>query len=86
MVSDLNRMTFSLLAVDQADWDGRIVRDLSVTNLAVFHFVRQQYGWVALYRSRGREKSQFGWWVDTIAIYMATVLSLIHISEPTRPY
>ena len=78
MVSDPNRMTFSLLAVDQADWDGRIVRDLSVTNLAVFHFVRQQYGWVALYRSRGREKSQFGWWVDTIAIYMATVYPLIH--------
>ena len=42
--------------------------------LAVFHFVRQQYGWVALYRARGKEHDRFG------------KLSLIHISEPTRPY
>ena len=46
--------------------------------LAVFHFVRQQYGWVALYRSRGDERSRTGWWIDTIAIYMATVYPLIH--------
>lgn len=46
--------------------------------LAVFHFVRQQYGWVALYRRRGGEQSRIGWWVDALAIYLATVYPLIH--------
>lgn len=46
--------------------------------LAVFHFIRQQYGWVALYRSRGQETDRFGWWVDASAIYLATIYPLIH--------
>ena len=46
--------------------------------LAVFHFVRQQYGWVALYRSRGGESQRRGFWIDTLAIYMATLYPLIH--------
>ena len=46
--------------------------------LAVFHFVRQQYGWVALYRSRAGEQSRVGWWIDTVAIYLSTVYPLIH--------
>ena len=46
--------------------------------LAVFHFVRQQYGWVALYRSRRGEKSRTGWWIDTAAIYLATVYPLVY--------
>src|SRR4051812_34783465 len=32
--------------------------------LAVFHFIRQQYGWVALYRSRAGERDRFGLWID----------------------
>jgi hypothetical protein len=46
--------------------------------LAVFHFVRQQYGWVALYRSRGGEYGRVGYWIDSLAIYMATLYPLIH--------
>ena len=46
--------------------------------LAVFHFVRQQYGWVALYRSRAGERGRAGFWIDTLAIYLATVYPLIH--------
>jgi hypothetical protein len=46
--------------------------------LAVFHFVRQQYGWVALYRSRGKETGRLGWWIDVTAIYLATVYPLVH--------
>jgi len=46
--------------------------------LAVFHFVRQQYGWVALYRSRAGETGRLGYWIDTLAIYMATLYPLIH--------
>ena len=44
--------------------------------LAVFHFVRQQYGWVALYRAKAGEKTRVGRWVDTAAIYLATLYPL----------
>ncbi|MFO1063346.1 MAG: hypothetical protein U0892_05715 [Pirellulales bacterium] len=46
--------------------------------LAVFHFVRQQYGWVALYRSKENDRSMFGWWIDSAAIYSATLYPLIY--------
>ena len=45
--------------------------------LAVFHFVRQQYGWVALYRNRGRETGRLGYWIDSTAIYLATIYPLV---------
>lgn len=44
--------------------------------VAVFHFVRQQYGWVNLYRAKLREKSRLTWWIDAAAIYLATVYPL----------
>ena len=44
--------------------------------VAVFHFVRQQYGWVALYRRKLNERKDWTWWVDAAAIYMATVYPL----------
>lgn len=44
--------------------------------LAVFHFVRQQYGWVNLYRAKLGEKSNLTWWIDALAIYLATVYPL----------
>jgi len=52
--------------------------------LAVFHFVRQQYGWVALYRARAGERGRAGWWVDAAAVYMATLYPLAywHASLP----
>ncbi len=46
--------------------------------LAVFHFVRQQYGWVALYRSRAQEQGTLGRVIDTSAIYLATVYPLVY--------
>ena len=54
--------------------------------LAVFHFVRQQYGWVALYRAKAGEKSRWGKWIDTAAIYLATVYPLVywHSNLPTN--
>ena len=54
--------------------------------LAVFHFVRQQYGWVALYRSRERDFDRTSWWIDTAAIYFATIYPLIywHAHLPRR--
>jgi hypothetical protein len=44
--------------------------------VAVFHFVRQQYGWVALYRAKAKEKSNVTWWIDATTIYLATVYPL----------
>jgi len=46
--------------------------------LAVFHFVRQQYGWVALYRAKAGEQTRAGRWLDTAAIYLATLYPLAH--------
>ena len=46
--------------------------------LAVFHFVRQQYGWVALYRSRAGEHGCLGRAIDTTAIYLATIYPLLY--------
>jgi hypothetical protein len=54
--------------------------------LAVFHFVRQQYGWVALYRARAGERSRAGRVVDACAIYACTLYPLIywHTHLPRR--
>lgn len=46
--------------------------------LAVFHFVRQQYGWVMLYRAKCGERDRIGRWIDSLAIYLATVYPLVH--------
>jgi hypothetical protein len=54
--------------------------------LAVFHFIRQQYGWVALYRARLGERDRIGRLIDTAAIYAATLYPLIywHTHLPRR--
>jgi len=41
--------------------------------VAVFHFVRQQYGWVALYRRKLRETQNWTWWIDAAAVYLASI-------------
>jgi hypothetical protein len=46
--------------------------------LAVFHFIRQQYGWVMLYRARVGERDRFGHWLDTSAVYLASLYPLIY--------
>ena len=54
--------------------------------LAVFHFVRQQYGWMALYRARAGDRSRLGAWSDGAAIYAATLYPLVwwHAHLPRR--
>jgi hypothetical protein len=44
--------------------------------LAVFHFVRQQYGWIALYRRKLNEPKDWTWWIDASAIYLASIYPL----------
>jgi hypothetical protein len=54
--------------------------------LAIFHFVRQQYGWVTLYRARAGEAGRAGRLIDGAAIYAATVWPLLywHTHLPRR--
>ena len=66
--------------------EGELVFWRALAYVAVFHFIRQQYGWVALYRARAGERNMLGSWIDTIAIYAATVYPLIywHTHLPRR--
>ncbi len=54
--------------------------------LAIFHFVRQQYGWVSLYRARNGERDRLGKAIDTAAIYASTLYPLLywHTHVPRR--
>lgn len=45
--------------------------------VAVYHFVRQQYGWVALYRRRAGEQGALDRVLDTAVIYAATVYPIV---------
>ena len=46
--------------------------------LAVFHFIRQQVGWVAIYRARAGEREPFDKWIDDAVIYAATGWPLLY--------
>jgi hypothetical protein len=48
-----------------------------IAYLAVFHFVRQQYGWVMLYRARNGERDRAGRWLDGATVYAATLYPLL---------
>jgi len=58
--------------------EGELVFWRVLAYLAVFHFIRQQYGWVALYRARAHERDALGNWIDTITVYSATLYPLIY--------
>lgn len=57
---------------------------------AVFHFVRQQYGWVALYRRKSGENDEpdgrISRAIDEVTIYGATIAPLVfwHANAPRR--
>jgi hypothetical protein len=61
------------LASESEPWFWRIL-----AYLAVFHFVRQQYGWVMWYRARARQGDALGRAIDTAAIYLATIYPLVY--------
>jgi hypothetical protein len=54
--------------------------------LAVFHFVRQQYGWVMLYRAKAGETGRWSRRLDAATIYIATLhpLAVWHAQLPRR--
>ena len=49
-----------------------------IAYLAVFHFIRQQYGWVMMYRARCEERDRIGRWLDGATIYLATIYPVMH--------
>jgi len=49
----------------------------AIAYLAVFHFIRQQYGWVMMYRARNGERDRAGRWIDGAMIYAATLYPLV---------
>ncbi len=46
--------------------------------IAVFHFIRQQVGWVAIYRAKSEHRSRVDRWVDDFAVYAATLYPLVY--------
>lgn len=56
--------------------EGDLVFWKALAIVAVFHFVRQQYGWVALYRRKTGETATWTWWIDAAAVYLATIYPL----------
>ena len=58
--------------------EGELVFWRALALVAVFHFVRQQYGWVALYRRKLGETGRISWWIDASAVYLATVYPLAY--------
>ncbi|HEY5945695.1 MAG TPA: hypothetical protein VIV40_09400 [Kofleriaceae bacterium] len=49
----------------------------AIAYLAVYHFIRQQYGWVMMYRGRNGERDRLGRWLDGATIYLATLYPLV---------
>jgi len=56
---------------------GPVIFWSGVAYFAIYHFVRQQYGFLMLYR-RNEPKAGLGYRIDQVAIYMATVYPLIY--------
>ena len=57
---------------------GSLVFWKALAYLAVFHFIRQQFGFMALYARREVEVFKKYRWLDGLAIYMATLYPLIY--------
>ncbi len=49
----------------------------TIAYLAAFHFVRQQYGWMMMYRSRAGQRSVAGRWLDGALIYATMIYPLV---------
>lgn len=56
----------------------------TIAYLAAFHFVRQQYGWMMLYRGRAGQRDRLGRWLDGALIY-ATMLYPLIVWHTTLP-
>lgn len=58
-------------------WGGPDAFWRTIAYLAAYHFVRQQYGWVMMYRGRNGEHDRVGRYLDGATIYLATIYPLV---------
>jgi hypothetical protein len=67
-------------------WGGEHAFWRVIAYLAVFHFIRQQYGWVMMYRARNGERDVLGRWLDGATIYACALYPLIwwHAALPRQ--
>jgi hypothetical protein len=49
----------------------------TIAYLAAFHFVRQQYGWMMMYRGRAGQRTSAGRWLDGALIYATMLYPLL---------
>ena len=56
----------------------------TIAYLAAFHFVRQQFGWMMMYRGRAGQRDRLGRWLDGALIY-ATMLYPLIVWHTTLP-
>lgn len=56
---------------------GELTFWVGLAYLAVYHFIRQQYGWVALLNRQDPAVSKLERYTDTVAIYAATVFPIL---------
>jgi hypothetical protein len=83
---ELGRRRALYIAVPAACWAAGAALHLAserafwsvLAYVAVIHFVRQQIGWVAIYRARAGERSRLGRLLDDAAIYAATGFPLLY--------
>ncbi len=54
--------------------------------LALFHFVKQQYGFLALYKAKARDFGQLKWFSDKAVLYLAMLYPVLywHLAEGLR--
>ncbi len=64
---------------------GPVVFWSCVAYFAIYHFVRQQYGFLMLYR-RGEPVGDLGYRLDQLAIYIATVYPLVYWHTYSRNF
>ena len=57
---------------------GELVFWRALAYLAVFHFVRQQAGWVAIYRAKNGERDRTGARLDAAVVYASTLYPLAY--------
>jgi hypothetical protein len=80
-VPGLTFVAATMLYATDAMWFWRVL-----AYLAAWHFVRQQYGFLALYRRRSGERSRVEGWLDATILYLSMLYPLAywHTHLPRR--
>lgn len=83
---ELGRHKWRYLGVPLACWalgallyaQGSMVFWRALAYVALFHFIRQQVGWVAVYRARAGQRGAFDRVLDDATVYAVTLYPVLH--------